>query len=248
MLEAAFEDVELSDGRYQVKGVAGEEPDAGRDRRAARTARRWRRASSPASRPRTSSARPSSSIRSAPTWRWSRWTATPGTWRSAQFFSVDDCGVRISPMLVDGQVHGGLAQGVAQALLEEVVYDADGQLVTGSLMDYAMPRAEDLPSFTTDQTVTRDAEQPARRQGHRRGGHHRLDAGGGQRGGGRAAPVRRAPPRHAAPRRARVAGARRGSDDSPTTWLGRRCRHGHADDVLVGVVRGDRERGGLGPR
>jgi carbon-monoxide dehydrogenase large subunit len=70
------------------------------------------------------------------------------------FISVDDCGVRISPLLVAGQVHGGLAQGIAQALVEEIVYGADGQLVTGSLMDYAVPHAEDLPLFTTDQTVT----------------------------------------------------------------------------------------------
>jgi len=70
------------------------------------------------------------------------------------FVSVDDCGVRISPTLVAGQVHGGLAQGIAQALMEEVVYGADGQLVTGSLMDYAVPHPEDLPSFKTDQTVT----------------------------------------------------------------------------------------------
>jgi carbon-monoxide dehydrogenase large subunit len=70
------------------------------------------------------------------------------------FVSVDDCGVRVSPTLVAGQVHGGLAQGIAQALLEEMVYGADGQLVTGSLMDYCVPRADDLPSFVTDQTVT----------------------------------------------------------------------------------------------
>jgi len=55
---------------------------------------------------------------------------------------------------VTGQVHGGLAQGIAQALLEEMVYAPDGQLVTGSLMDYCLPRADDLPSFVTDQTVT----------------------------------------------------------------------------------------------
>jgi carbon-monoxide dehydrogenase large subunit len=77
-----------------------------------------------------------------------------GHTRVREFVSVDDCGVRISPMLVTGQVHGGLAQGIAQALMEEVVYDAEGQLVTGSLMDYAVPHAEDLPLFTTDQTVT----------------------------------------------------------------------------------------------
>ncbi|MGH7356163.1 MAG: xanthine dehydrogenase family protein molybdopterin-binding subunit [Candidatus Rokuibacteriota bacterium] len=76
------------------------------------------------------------------------------------FISVDDCGVRISPMLVAGQVHGGLAQGIAQALLEELVYDREGQLVTGSLMDYAVPRADDLPSFTVSETVTPSPRNP----------------------------------------------------------------------------------------
>jgi carbon-monoxide dehydrogenase large subunit len=69
-------------------------------------------------------------------------------------FSVDDCGPRISPMLVTGQVHGGLAQGIAQSMLEEVVYDSNGQIMSGSLMDYAIPRADDLPNFVTDKTET----------------------------------------------------------------------------------------------
>jgi carbon-monoxide dehydrogenase large subunit len=76
------------------------------------------------------------------------------------YFSVDDCGVRVSPLLVRGQVHGGLAQGIAQALLEEVVYSRDGQLLTGTLMDYAVPRADDLPSFTTGETVTPTPHNP----------------------------------------------------------------------------------------
>jgi carbon-monoxide dehydrogenase large subunit len=76
------------------------------------------------------------------------------------FISVDDCGVRISPLLVRGQVHGGVAQGIAQALLEEVVYGQDGQLLTGTLMDYAVPRADDLPSFVTDETVTPTPHNP----------------------------------------------------------------------------------------
>jgi carbon-monoxide dehydrogenase large subunit len=83
-----------------------------------------------------------------------------GVVRLRDFISVDDCGVRISPVLVRGQVHGGIAQGVAQALLEEVVYDGEGQLVTGTLMDYAVPRADDLPSFTIDQTVTPTPHNP----------------------------------------------------------------------------------------
>ncbi|NCC35879.1 MAG: xanthine dehydrogenase family protein molybdopterin-binding subunit, partial [Chloroflexia bacterium] len=70
------------------------------------------------------------------------------------YYSVDDCGPRISPIIVAGQVHGGLAQGIAQALLEEVVYDANGQLLTGSLMDYAIPRADIFPPFTLDKTET----------------------------------------------------------------------------------------------
>jgi carbon-monoxide dehydrogenase large subunit len=63
-------------------------------------------------------------------------------------FAADDCGVVINPMIVEGQVHGGLAQGVGQALREHIVYERDsGQLLTASFMDYAMPRAADLPSF-----------------------------------------------------------------------------------------------------
>jgi carbon-monoxide dehydrogenase large subunit len=70
------------------------------------------------------------------------------------YVSVDDCGVRVSPTLVAGQVHGGLAQGIAQALWEDLVYDSDGQLSTGSLMDYAVPRADDFPAFRAEATVT----------------------------------------------------------------------------------------------
>ncbi len=74
--------------------------------------------------------------------------------------AVDDFGVIINPMIVEGQVHGGIAQGVGQALLEGVVYDEQGQLVSGSFMDYAMPRAHDLPSFKVDTTETRCPSNP----------------------------------------------------------------------------------------
>jgi carbon-monoxide dehydrogenase large subunit len=80
--------------------------------------------------------------------------------RVIDYVSVDDCGVRITPNLVRGQVHGGLAQGIAQALWEHVVYSEDGQLMTGSLMDYAVPRAEDLPSFRDVATVTPTPRNP----------------------------------------------------------------------------------------
>jgi len=74
--------------------------------------------------------------------------------------AVDDFGVVVNPMIVEGQVHGGIAQGVGQALLENAVYDKDGQLVTGSLMDYTMPRADNLPSFKVGTTVTKCPSNP----------------------------------------------------------------------------------------
>src|SRR5215472_16190422 len=76
------------------------------------------------------------------------------------FFAADDCGVIVNPMIVEGQVHGGLAQGIGQALMEHVVYDASGQLLTASFMDYSMPRAGDLPSFKTTFIETRAPSNP----------------------------------------------------------------------------------------
>ena len=76
-------------------------------------------------------------------------------------FAVDDCGTVINPMIVEGQVHGGLAQGIGQALTERVAYDRDsGQLLTGTFMDYAMPRAAALPSFRTGFIATPAPSNP----------------------------------------------------------------------------------------
>ncbi|TVR06098.1 MAG: xanthine dehydrogenase family protein molybdopterin-binding subunit [Salinarimonadaceae bacterium] len=77
-----------------------------------------------------------------------------GVTKIERFTAVDDFGVVINPMIVEGQVHGGIAQGVGQALLENAVYDESGQLVTASYMDYTMPRAGDLPSFSVGMTTT----------------------------------------------------------------------------------------------
>ncbi|CUA83865.1 CO or xanthine dehydrogenase, Mo-binding subunit [Chelatococcus sambhunathii] len=77
-----------------------------------------------------------------------------GVTRIERWTAVDDFGVVINPMIVEGQVHGGIAQGVGQALLEGARYDKDGQLVTASFMDYCMPRADDLPSFNVGMTST----------------------------------------------------------------------------------------------
>ncbi|HEX3278505.1 MAG TPA: xanthine dehydrogenase family protein molybdopterin-binding subunit [Thermoleophilaceae bacterium] len=71
-----------------------------------------------------------------------------------RYVAVDDCGPAINPMLIDGQVHGGITHAIGQALYEQVVYDEDGQLVTGTFVDYALPTAAELPSFETDRTET----------------------------------------------------------------------------------------------
>ena len=77
-----------------------------------------------------------------------------GTVTLKRFVAVDDVGNILNPMIVDGQIHGGIAQGVGQALLESANYDESGQLSTGTYLDYAMPRADDLPSFEVSQNVT----------------------------------------------------------------------------------------------
>ena len=77
-----------------------------------------------------------------------------------RYVAVDDCGKQINPMLVAGQVHGGIVQSFGQALYEEVVYDSQGQLVTGTLMDYALPRASMLPHFELDSTETPSPVNP----------------------------------------------------------------------------------------
>jgi carbon-monoxide dehydrogenase large subunit len=74
--------------------------------------------------------------------------------------AVDDFGTVINPMIVEGQVHGGVAQGVGQALCEGAIYDTNGQLVSGSFMDYSMPRAEHLPALKVDTTVTKCPSNP----------------------------------------------------------------------------------------
>ncbi|MEQ9112583.1 MAG: xanthine dehydrogenase family protein molybdopterin-binding subunit [Rhodospirillaceae bacterium] len=67
-----------------------------------------------------------------------------------KYVVVDDVGTVINPMIVKGQLHGGIAQGAGQALMEQIVFDSDGQLITGSFLDYAMPRADDMPTFEVE--------------------------------------------------------------------------------------------------
>ncbi len=76
------------------------------------------------------------------------------------YYAVDDCGPVINPTIVDGQLHGGLAQGIAQALYEEAVYDDEGNLTTGTMVDYLIPGAPELPNFTLERTVTPSPSNP----------------------------------------------------------------------------------------
>jgi aerobic carbon-monoxide dehydrogenase large subunit len=87
-------------------------------------------------------------------------SADTGHVKLLRYVAVDDVGNVINPMIVDGMVHGGIAQGVAQALYEYAAYDVNGQLQSGSMMDYALPKADDLVSYETDRTVTPSPVNP----------------------------------------------------------------------------------------
>ena len=93
-----------------------------------------------------------------------------GAVKVLRYVAVDDCGPVITPMIVDGQLHGAIAQGLAQALYEGVVYDQDGQLLTGNLTTYLLPTAADLPTFETDRTETPTPHNPMGVKGIGEGG------------------------------------------------------------------------------
>ena len=80
--------------------------------------------------------------------------------RCKRYVALDDCGPQINPVIVEGQVHGGVVQGIGQALWEEAIYDEAGQLVTGSMLDYALPRADKLPDIEVISTVTPSPHHP----------------------------------------------------------------------------------------
>jgi len=159
MLEASFDDVELTGGRYGVRGSPG---------KGVTLAEIAQRAYAEALPPSIEHGLEATEFFRPPqlVYPFGAHVAVvevdrdTGAVRLRAYCSVDDCGIRISPMLVAGQVHGGLAQGISQALWEHHAYAADGQLLSGTLMDYAIPRADDLPSFTTEETVTRTPFNP----------------------------------------------------------------------------------------
>jgi aerobic carbon-monoxide dehydrogenase large subunit len=154
MLEAAPEDIELADGKYQVRGS----PDKG-----VTLADIALTAYVPEDIPEgmepgleeTAFYDPENFV-----WPFGAHAAVvdvdpeTGKVEVVRYVAVDDCGRAINPLLIEGQVHGGVAHAIGQALFEQVVYDADGQLLTGTFVDYALPTAAELPSFETDRTET----------------------------------------------------------------------------------------------
>ena len=121
-----------------------------------------------------------------------------GATRWSKYTVVDDFGYLINPMLAEGQVHGGVAQGIGQAVTEHVVYSPDGQLLSGSFMDYAMPRANDVPFMAFHCRAGALDRQRDRHEGLRRGRHRRRARRRHQRRARRALGRGRAPRRHAA--------------------------------------------------
>jgi CO/xanthine dehydrogenase Mo-binding subunit len=155
LLEAATDDIELADGRYRVRGV----PDRGVTLADIAKAVYDDADDLPpeigAGLESTDYFRPDDE-----TFPFGTHVAVvevfpeTGNVKLIRYVSVDDCGVIISPLLVNGQVHGGLAQGIGQALFEQITYDDTGEMVTGTLNDYAIARAEAFPTFETHHTET----------------------------------------------------------------------------------------------
>ena len=86
--------------------------------------------------------------------------AGTGEWKVNRLVAVDDCGVRINPMVVEGQIHGGLTEGFAIANMQLIDFDEEGNCLGGNFMDYLVPTAWETPSFETDQTVTPSPHHP----------------------------------------------------------------------------------------
>ena len=174
MLEASPEDIEI-DGAELLGSRA--RPTRSRPSRRS-PSRSTSRSMRPRAWSRTSTRRPTTTRRTARgrsgrTSRSSRSTRRPASVDLVRYVAVDDVGNKINPMIVDGQLHGGIAQGVGQALWEGAIYSDEGQLLTGSMLDYAMPAGVEVPAVRARRDRDPVAGQPARREGRRRGRRHR---------------------------------------------------------------------------
>jgi carbon-monoxide dehydrogenase large subunit len=160
LLEVAPEDIEVDGGHYSVKGV----PDKSQTIQELGYAA-WTAHNLP---PGTQPGLEATYVYDPPNFTFPFGThictvevdTETGKVEITRYLAVDDCGNVINPMIVDGQVHGGVAQGIAQALYEEAIYDDDGNLTTSSMMNYLVPSAVEIPSFETHRTVTPSTTNP----------------------------------------------------------------------------------------
>jgi carbon-monoxide dehydrogenase large subunit len=154
LLEAAPEDIELMDGKYQVRGSPDKGLALGDISLAAYVPENIPEGMEPGLEE-TAFYDPENFV-----WPFGAHAAIvdvdadTGKVDVVRYVAVDDCGRAINPMLIEGQVHGGIAHAIGQALFEQVVYDADGQLTTPTFVEYSLPTAAELPSFETDRTET----------------------------------------------------------------------------------------------
>ena len=182
MLEVAPEDLEWASGRWAVKGDPSarrvDRGDRGRGARGSVELPDGRRGGA-GRRGRLRPAQPDVPVRRLRL----RGRHRPGTAqvKVRRFIAVDDCGVRINPMIVEGQIHGGLTDGVGMALMELIAFDEDGNCLGASLMDYLIPTAVEVPDWETGETVTPSPHHPIGAKGDRRVRHRRLAAGDRQR-------------------------------------------------------------------
>ena len=178
MLEAAEQDLTYENGKVFGQGHRQTRPRPFRKSRSPRTSgticpKGWNRSST---RPRTTTRRIAPS-RLARMSAWSRSTRTRGVLDRLRYLAVDDVGNVINPLIVDGQLHGGIAQGLAQALYEGAVYDDDGQLLTRYAVRLCHSESHQVPWYELDRTVTPSPGQSAGRQGRRRGRYDCFDPG-----------------------------------------------------------------------
>ena len=179
---------------------------------------------------RRSTTRPTSPSRPAPTSARSKSIRATGKTTFVNFVAADDFGRLINPMIVEGQVHGGLAQGIGQALLEGAVYDSSAaSSLTASFMDYTMPRADDLPSFKLSHTHDAVSGQPARRQGLRRGRRDRRIGRSHQR-------------HHGCDRQQQTGNAARRPIASGTPFTVERSKHHVRDHSITAPLRSTKPR------
>ena len=151
----------------------------------------------------------------------------PGTGevKVRRFIAVDDCGVRINPMIVEGQVHRGLADGIGMALMQAIAFDEAGNCLGGSFMDYLLPTAMECPSFELGATVTPSPHHPIGAKGVGESATVGSPAGRGELRRRRARSVRRRPRRHAAdPGERLVRHTRPPAQAGPRTELARGAR------------------------